>query len=208
MNGWEPHYTSSDAVCDYGHYLLSWDLHFPQCRSRIGAAFFKKRNHTVVISFVLCCLFHFVVHLLLGRIPPARWSANRLGHCTNVMGTNTPGTEELVIKIAKTKRESTGSIWKLKLFSSLLYFPNAVSVWPHRFSHPPLLTILYFKRTEIIMLLLEIAFHVIFWLWNKPWSWVSSTAALRDPFSPQCTSHVDVSHKDSRVLGRHLHVPG
>lgn len=65
----------------------------------------------LVICLVLCCyLLFFVVPWLRDRIPSARWSANILGTVQIQKVSNTYYTEELVIKTAKTKRESTGSI--------------------------------------------------------------------------------------------------
>lgn len=66
----------------------------------------------VVIYFILyCCyLFFFIVCLLWGRIPPARQSASILDTVRIQRISNVPYVEELVIKIGKTKHESTGSI--------------------------------------------------------------------------------------------------
>lgn len=75
--------------------------------------------------------------------------------------------------------------WNPKLFPSLLYLANAASVWPHRFSHPPLLTILYFESAEIIMFLLAkkgFSCHFLTTaIWNEPRNLVQGTVALMDP---------------------------
>lgn len=148
-----------------------------------------------MICFILyCCYsFFFIVCLLWGRIPPARWSANILGTVRIQRVSNAPYIEELVIKIGKTKRENMGSIWNPKLLPSFLYLANAASVWPHRFSHPPLLTVLHFKRAEIIMFLLAkrgLSCHFLATaIWNEPQSLVQSTVALMDPFFPDPTMY-------------------
>lgn len=147
-----------------------------------------------MLCFILsCCYVFFVVHLLWGRIPPARWSANILNTIRIQRVSDTHSTEELVIKTAKTKRESTGSFWNPKLFPSLLYLINAASVWPHRFSNPPLLKILYFKRAEIITSLLaenRLSCHFLTRaVWNEPQNLFQSIVALMDPFSPHPTMY-------------------
>lgn len=81
------------------------------------------KNHMIVISFVLCYLFHFVLHLLWGRIPPARWSANRLGHCTNVMGTK----HSLYWRACN--QNSQDKAWKHRehLKTEVIFFPFVLS---------------------------------------------------------------------------------
>lgn len=65
----------------------------------------------VICLVVQCCyMLLFVVPLLRGGIPSARWSANILGTAQIQGVSNTHCTEELVNKTAKTKHESTGSI--------------------------------------------------------------------------------------------------
>lgn len=153
---------------------------------------FFKRSLMLVLCFILyCCYAFFVAHFLWGRIHPARWSANILSTIWIQRVSNIHSIEELVIETAKTKHESMGSFWNPKLFPSLLYLISAASVWPHRFSHPPLLKILYFKRAEIITFLLAekgLPCHFLTRaVWNQPQSLFQSTEALMDPFFPHPT---------------------
>lgn len=149
----------------------------------MGQALFEE------VSCSWFALFSIVTHSSLlficyGQNTPSKMECKYIGHCSNTKISNTCCIVELVIKTTKTKHESTGSIWSTKLFPSLLYLRNAAPVWPHRFSHPPLLAILYFERAEIIMFLLAkkgFSCHVLTTAsWNEPWSLVQSTVALMD----------------------------
>lgn len=75
----------------------------------------------LVIRFVLCgCYpFFFVVCSLRGRISPARWSANILGHCANTTG------KQHSLRWRACSQNSQDKAWKHGeyLKSEVIFFP-------------------------------------------------------------------------------------